>query len=86
MSRQEIDQLVEEYNQVEIEQAERLKRLYRLVRARGGPGYRSVVFRHGVTWSNCWLEPERLILPGLTDQRIRTITGVTTVEPVGEGG
>jgi hypothetical protein len=55
-----IDDLVAAYNVAEIEQAERLRAIFSLVKNR--EGYRHVRFAGGL-WNNCWDNPDRLDEP-----------------------
>ena len=48
----ELTNLVNEYNQVEAEQQDRLKAIFLLINA--GSGMRRVVFSNGGVWSNCF--------------------------------
>ena len=57
-SRAAIDKLAAEYNEIEIQQSERLKKLFRLIKQR--KGYKHVSFSSGDNWSNCWDRPDHL--------------------------
>ena len=57
-ARAAIDKLAAEYNAIEIQQSERLKKLFRLIKQR--KGYKHVSFSSGDNWSNCWDRPDRL--------------------------
>jgi len=52
-----LNELVDEYNKVEADQIERLKQIFKLVKA--GKGYRIVKFTNDM-WLNCWDMPDRL--------------------------
>lgn len=54
----EIQNLINEYNEIELQQAARLRSLFDLMKAR--QGWRFVTFDNGAQWSNCWEQPERL--------------------------
>ena len=56
MNRQ-LNELVHEYNKIEADQIERLKQIFKLVKA--GKGYRIVKFTHNM-WVNCWDMPVSL--------------------------
>ena len=57
-SRAAIDKLAAEYNEIEIQQSERLKKLFQMIKPR--KGYKHVQFSGGDNWSNCWDRPDRL--------------------------
>lgn len=76
----EINLLVAEYNTVEAQQSERLKRLFELVDAR--QGYRRITFSTGGDWSNCWGWEPRLALPRFVYSHEHKIIGVELSEPV----
>ena len=69
----EINQLVDAYNAIEIEQGQRLARLFRLVKQ--GKGYRCVKFS-GDMWTNCWDLPDRMDKRTHIDRLERMITEV----------
>ena len=52
-----LNELVLEYNKTETNQLERLKQIFKLVKA--GKGYRIVKFTNDL-WVNCWDMPDRL--------------------------
>ena len=54
-SEQEIEELLDRYNQEAKEQGQRLGRLFYLLKGR--KGYRKVIF-NGDQWTNCWESPE----------------------------
>ena len=75
MTRQEeIQQIVEEYNRIEGEQAQRLTQLFKLINA--GKSYRHARFSNGGMWSNCWDRELRLILPVCVDNMTQQITEI----------
>ena len=55
-----IQELVNQYNQVQAEQMARLVQLYNLLRDR--KNWRFAKFTNGVMWSNCW----DIVTPDLT--------------------
>jgi hypothetical protein len=70
----EIDVLVSEYNEIELAQADRLRRLWRLVNDR--KGYRRVSFTGGELWSNSWGMEERFAFPRTVDRMTNLVTEV----------
>lgn len=56
-TRNEIKDLVESYNRNEADQAQRLARLFLLLKQRRGD--RRVSFSNGSGWVNCWTGPDR---------------------------
>ena len=76
-SRSEIDRLVEAYNQNEIEQEQRLGRLFYLLKRR--KGYKRVLFS-GDMWSNCWDKPDGLDKELYLGRMSRLIVDVTPGE------
>lgn len=73
-NRAEIDALVAVYNQQEIEQGQRLARIFRLIKER--KGYRRVNFSNGDQWTS-WDNPDRLDAGLHIDRMSRTITDIT---------
>ena len=51
-----IQQMVNEYNEIEQQQQARLLAIFAAVKAR--QGFRRVNFAGDVTWSNCWESPD----------------------------
>ncbi len=51
-SEQEIESLLDRYNQEEKEQGQRLGRIFYLLKRR--QGYRKIEFNNGEMWSSCW--------------------------------
>ena len=62
-SRAEIDSIVNEFNVVALEQGERLKQLFLLMKQRSG--YRRLDFSNGDMWSD-WSLPDRLFKTPVT--------------------
>ena len=55
-----IQELINQYNEVQAAQMARLAQLYNLLRVR--KGWRFAKFTNGVMWSNCW----DIVTPDLT--------------------
>lgn len=55
--KQEIETIIQRYNQEEKEQGQRLGRLFYLLKRR--KGYRKVLFNNGAMWSSCWGQDDR---------------------------
>lgn len=68
----ELEQLVEAYNQAENDQRQRLIRIWNILKGR--KDYREVRFGQDL-WNNCWELDERLATQELVDKKIRLITG-----------
>ena len=52
----EIEQVVEEYNEIQTSQIERLRKLFDLIAER--KGWRAVYFNNNTSsWTNCWGKP-----------------------------
>jgi hypothetical protein len=57
MSKEQIQALVAEYNQVEAEQNKRLENIFLAMDEK--KGYQSVKFSSGENWSNCFNRPRQ---------------------------
>jgi len=73
-AKNELNELVEAYNQNEAEQAQRLGRIFRLLKQ--GKGYRRVGFSNGDQWVNCWGGPDRLDKKAHVDRLTREIVEI----------
>lgn len=72
---EQINQLVAEYNAVEVQQAARLRELFYILKARHG--WRYIKFNNGGDMlSNCWDAPDRLDGSTFLDKYNREITEV----------
>jgi len=79
----EIDEMVEQYNLIELQQKDRLTAIYLALLGRSG--YRKVAFSNGSTWTNCWSGGRAdLMQAAAVDNMVQLITDVTPGGP-GDG-